>query len=175
MPDQLHDKTECFHVCDDFRDEVEIECWELSHLRPSLHLHVMKMIACVVQCRISLIIFLYWICFDEYFLRWQKYLMHKSKIFSIALFSETTWRYTSQNSPTNGKQTANSVPQTWEQNTSCNILDPCPQRLPLRSPKRHGQAVAAVLMYSESRLATSQRQNCTDADVDLWCQISSLQ
>lgn len=45
MPDQLHDKTECSHVCDNFMEAVETECWELSHLRLSLHLHAMKMTA----------------------------------------------------------------------------------------------------------------------------------
>lgn len=106
----------------------ETSSWELSHLRPSLHLHVMKMTVGVVWYRISLIIFLHWKHFTEYFPGRYKYLMHRSKIFSVCSIFKNYLKIHFSKFP-NSKQTP-VLTQTLKENSSCNTLGPGPQWLP---------------------------------------------
>ena len=81
-------------VCHDVRDEVVFQgrmgeiTMDTESSETLLHFHAMKMTAWVAWCRISLIIFLHWKHFDDYFLRWQKHLMHESEVFSVCSITE---------------------------------------------------------------------------------------
>lgn len=88
-PDQqLHDRTESFHVCDTTGTRWSLKVDERENhgngalgALPSVPRN--EVMVWVASGRVPLIIVLHWKCFDEHFLRSQKYLPHKSKTFPL--------------------------------------------------------------------------------------------